>query len=1413
MRQNRKLILALGVTILLLAAASLGGRLYLSSRPDALPGSLRAALGLPAPADQARGGAGSAEDLRLYRVPAPAAAARAALSKKLAALGARLGDPLGDGTCLVRVPAARERDAARLLGAALVPHAPEDRLDPSLRSAAAREPAPGAPQSGSPPRDPSAPASGARRPAPLSVNVVAFAPEDRPALARAVKEAGGAVLAGLDDEDGRILRAELPAARLRDIAASPHVVYIEPYAPAALLNDRAADVVGAAPLAVAGFAGRLGLTGAGETVGVADSGLDRGSMSDLPPDFVNPPGVRPKVIMLRSLTGGHPADRDGHGTHVAGTIAGNGAASGGRFRGLAPGAGLYVQAIADRQGQPQPPPDLVSLFRPAYEGGVRVHVNGWGAGKSYYNSSASQVDRFVFWYPDFLPVFGAGNEGPGSGTLTGEANAKNALVVGASSNPRPLLGPETAGASRVASFSSRGPAADGRIRPDLVVPGAGIISNRSRLAPAEGGGDPAYVARQGTSMAAAVAGGAAALLREELRKGFGLKSPSAALVKAVLVNGARPLTGDTAAEGFGRLDLASAVLALEERSFLFEEPRRGIGEGGELTYTYEVESPGQPLCVTLAWTDPPAAPGAARALVNDLDLVVTGPGGRTWRGNDTENRGRRDDVNNVERVRIERPAPGTYKITVRGARVTEPAVYAPAAAQDFALVYGQLPSRGVLSARAANGRAVLSDGTPLSLAGAPPAVAADGRLLSGSRGLPAGADVYYLGSAENPRAVRAAYRTWRENGVRRLGGGEDGGVILASLRAELREGGRRIDPGAGPPLVNGAPAAPARLLDGAEVTAVINPSAQTLWEVSASYRTADGILAAHTGPGGELRLLDGQRYTLAADADLAFVDRIVNGSWADLPFGATATDDLDALLPGMAVSLVIAPSTGKVERVVVSRHLALGALRAVSPGDGALTLETGAAFRLFPGAPVRRDGQAAGLADLAPGDRVQGVLLPGGDAVLALEAFSRVLYGQVLYVSEGRGTLYLNDVHGGFHRFDLTPRTAVFRWGFAAGAGALSSGQWVRLTLDPRTSEVERIDVAETAGEGDGRVAAYDGETLRLELEDGRTLQLSPRSRVTKDGYPVLPRDLKPAEEVRFTELVGLPSTGPVAAAVAARSLPGTAPPKLSARGLPMLDYLFLDGRTDADRVYLYREDGSRQTLQVKDGRFIAPVSRLAGENALRLVAVDGRTGGVAAVTVPFPLSISEPARDAGDVAASWAADAIREARSRGLMAGYPDGRFRPDAAVNRAELTAVLARLLGLHPDPDAVPSFADADRIPAWVRPAVAEAVERGVVSGFPDGTFRASAPVTRAEAAALLVAALDDMALLPAETGDPLPAPPYRDWDAVPEWARPAVARAYAAGILTGREGGVFMPAARLTRAEVAVILSRINVSLES
>lgn len=1166
--------------------------------------------------------------------------------------------------------------------------------------------------------------------------------------------------------------------------------------PVSFLNDRARDITGAAAVNAPGFVAPGGLTGEGQIVAVADSGLDAGSMDDIHPDLKSEPGKMPKVVLLKSWAGREaPDDPDGHGTHMAAAIAGTGAASNGKFRGIAPGASIYFQAILDSEGNPAPPANLADLFFPAYSAGARVHVNGWGGGKDTYLQPASQVDDFVRGHPDFLAIFGAGNSGPSASTITGEANSKNALVVGSSILPRPAFVPGVGDTTAPAEFSSRGPAGDGRIKPELLAPASAVISARSSLVEGNLPGYQDYTRLQGTSMAAAVAGGSSALVREYFKKYMDMATPSAALVKAALVNGARPAAGGPSLDGFGTIDLAGTIIALKESSFSLADEWAGVPQGGEITYTYHVSGGAAPFKATLAWTDPPAEPGSAKTLVNDLDLKVKTPDGRIYYGNHFLGANAPDRKNNVEQVYLPSPAPGVYTVTVSGTAVRRNTVRgANSLLQDFALVWGQPPAEGCVE-QADGGTVQLAGGSSFNITDSSVVNLVDDEIApSDAVHILPGAAVF-----QTSKQVYLTARLWRETGVKALKTQE--GTVLSEMNPAARLGGYRLAPGTLEITLNKSPILPERIPPGVEISAVINPRDQKLRQVQAVYTESTGVISDIREEKGHkvLYLAGGGSYRISPRAAYSYEDIYANADKKDTPFGTGALEQLEDVLPGLPVLLRLAPSSGEVQYLAVKRRVALGAVREVNASSGEIWLENGTCCRMLPGAPVRKDRSISDLESIKPGDHVTAVLLPDTGEAIGVVAYSSVVYGKAVVFAENNRTLYLLDDTGRYRSLYLPYEAVIYRWGVKSTTDAVASGSRIRVTTDLAGETVWQLDIAETLCE-QAVLENYDEIRGIVVTKDEKQYQVSDTTRFFKNGQPLLPGDIQPGENVEVEYTVAPPPTGNVLLSMSAAG--SAAPPPLLFSVVPLQSGMLVTGSTGINtQVYIWQGTSCQAVPVGEDGRFKTIFIPEESDYSFTLVALDRRAGGVAGrLTTP-----------AAEARAGGGYDAAVLKKIFSAWSGLP-GRTNSNSAsgtpLTRVEMAEVLARLLSWPKVSEKALVFTDASDIPYSFRPAVAEACARGVLNGYTDGSFKPLASINRAETAVLLSTVLRDLGIN-IETDL---TPPYPDAGEIPAWAADAVNRATAAGLFDGRPDGRFAPGEPVTLGETALLLERLLIFCE-
>jgi len=426
-----------------------------------------------------------------------------------------------------------------------------------------------------------------------------------------------------------------------------------------------------------------GLVGNGEIAGIADSGIDydhinfRDRMSDA---GVLGPAHRKILSYNTSVDDWDSGSPMGHGTHTAGTLAGDSIVTPmgyDLYDGLAYGAKLAVYDITTPEGN-WDPPLIRGILGDAYSYGAHTHSDSWGDDRKEYTLRAQRVDQFQWDNPDFLSLWAAGNSGPGNGTVLEPATAKNAVAVGATANGN---------STDLASFSAHGPTQEGLIAPLIVAPGLSVHSARSDNQKSTY--NDGYADMRGTSMATPVASAASVIIEQYFREGFypdgerrsgpGFQ-PSGPLRKAILAasgadqSGGAYVTGAIPdfSQGWGKLELSSALYLADypESNRLWvsdyyndSHQNDGLASGEVREHMVTVNS-SRPLKVLLAWNDWPGA-----GLVNDLNLEVVCPNGTVYRGNQIVNgasavSGTADSVNTVEGVIIPRPAAGLYVVRV-----------------------------------------------------------------------------------------------------------------------------------------------------------------------------------------------------------------------------------------------------------------------------------------------------------------------------------------------------------------------------------------------------------------------------------------------------------------------------------------------------------------------------------------------------------------------------------------------------------------------------------------------------------------------------------------------------------------------------------------------------------------------------
>jgi subtilisin family serine protease len=332
-----------------------------------------------------------------------------------------------------------------------------------------------------------------------NIEIIVFDANDLQQVTGSLNNIGGIKI--IKAEENRIV-AYAGLNLISKIAEIPHVRRVDPHSPVGLLNNMAEQIINSFPLL-----NNHKLDGKGQIIAIADSGLDKGlNDATMMADF------RGRIARIYALgRSGDASDIHGHGTHVAGSVLGDGSNSNRKICGVAPAAKLVFQSTMG----PLPnrwllgiPHDLgKGLFDIARDSGATIHSNSWGnqcLGKGNCPSSgryleqSKQADVFAFNNRMYLILFAAGNDGDQADEtdrrVSPPGTAKNVLTVGASENIRPLpnnvsfpngrsfdFSKEADTKDDVAEFSSVGPVENARVKPDIVTPGTWILSTRSTV--------------------------------------------------------------------------------------------------------------------------------------------------------------------------------------------------------------------------------------------------------------------------------------------------------------------------------------------------------------------------------------------------------------------------------------------------------------------------------------------------------------------------------------------------------------------------------------------------------------------------------------------------------------------------------------------------------------------------------------------------------------------------------------------------------------------------------------------------------------------------------------------------------------------------------------------------------------------
>ena len=497
----------------------------------------------------------------------------------------------------------------------------------------------------------------------VALYVLAHRDIDLDGFAATLELGGAEIRSRMKTVNGLLVR--VPMSSIDGLVDLEQTIWVEPALPALETSNDSnrsntqVDVVHEAP---------YGLDGDGVVVMVYDGGYADAGHGDF--------GGR---LTVRDSSG-----QSTHGTHVCGTVGGDGSASGGTHKGMAPASTIESYGFEQPGGLSEgflytDPGDIEQDYADA--------INNWGAVVANnsigtntapngfpcewtgdYGVTSNVIDSVVRGDlgGDIRIVWANGNErgttrcGDLYNTTAPPACAKNHITVGATNSND----------DSITSFTSWGPSDDGRIKPDISAPGCQSGDDGGVTSTFPGGGYGTYC---GTSMASPTVTGIAALVLQEWRNLHpGEPDLSNAGLKALLANSGADLghPGPDCQYGFGTVRAKNAIDSLRVDGVIESE----VADGSTAEHLVIVTAGQESLRITLAWDDEPASPLPTAALVNDLDLVVSDPAGNVvdpWTIDPANpglpaTRSGRDRINNMEQVSVENPMPGAWRIQIIG---------------------------------------------------------------------------------------------------------------------------------------------------------------------------------------------------------------------------------------------------------------------------------------------------------------------------------------------------------------------------------------------------------------------------------------------------------------------------------------------------------------------------------------------------------------------------------------------------------------------------------------------------------------------------------------------------------------------------------------------------------------------------
>ncbi len=452
----------------------------------------------------------------------------------------------------------------------------------------------------------------------------------------------------------RVITVRISDFGLMDLAAEPWVFYINTIAAPSEKEDTKGRSLHRSNVINSDYATGRHYDGNNVTVAIADDGF-----------------VGPHIDFTGRITNFATGSGSTHGDMTSGICVGAGNLNP-TIRGMASGADLYTFDIGSY-------PQVVNAVANYNNYGIVIASTSYSQGCNEYTSDTQFGDQLLYDNPQLQFVFSGGNNGSGNcgygagsswGNITGGYKQGKNVVACGNLDALEVLDPS----------SSRGPASDGRIKPDICANGRDQLSTDENNTYQVGGG---------TSAASPGIAGIFAQMYQAYKELNTVSNPPAALIKACLLNTAEDIgnPGPDFIYGWGRVNALRAVRTLEDNRYLTDSITQGVINTHNITVPAGVTE----MRVMVYWSDVGGSPASAVSLVNNLNMTVTDPSSTAWNPwildptplvaslSAPATRGV-DSLNNMEQVTLDNPAAGTYTVSINGHAI-------PSTGQRYYLVW------------------------------------------------------------------------------------------------------------------------------------------------------------------------------------------------------------------------------------------------------------------------------------------------------------------------------------------------------------------------------------------------------------------------------------------------------------------------------------------------------------------------------------------------------------------------------------------------------------------------------------------------------------------------------------------------------------------------------------------------------